>query len=68
MSYVLKVLLQDDLAVKLNQVAKKPKTGKLMVGPKGQLSPPSMNLRKSLGVNPTGMFTKSQVNKVFRTK
>jgi hypothetical protein len=67
MSHVLKIL-ESDLLKKTLNIIKKPKTGKLIVGPQGQLHPKQLNLRRNLGVNPSGMFTKSQVNKVFRTR
>jgi hypothetical protein len=67
MSHILAVL-ENVLLKKTADIAKKPKTGKLIVGPQGQLHPKAMNLRHSLKINPTRMFTKSQVNKVFITK
>jgi hypothetical protein len=70
MSKVIQVIniLEDDLNKRLLNIMKKPKTAKLLVGPHGQLNPKQMNLEYNLGINPTGMFTKSQVHKVFRTK
>jgi hypothetical protein len=65
MSYVLRV---EDLLAKMVNIARKPKTGKLIVGPQGQLSPKALNLKHSLGIKATGMYTRSQVKKVFRTK
>jgi hypothetical protein len=66
MSYVLRV--EQDLLGKTLAIIKKPKVGKLMVGKGGQLHPKHMNLRRNLGINPTGLFTKAQTHKVFRNR
>jgi hypothetical protein len=66
MSHVLKI--EASLLAKTLRIVRKPKLGKLIVGPEGELSPQAMNLRKNLNIKTTGMFTTAQAQKVFRTK